>query len=134
MNGLVRRVCLFGGGIVACLALASCGDGPKSPSNDALAAKSAVNFLQHSVGLPNNRYPSFWTNGAIRQPYGAPVRTAAVVVQGNCAAVVFDSPSGPKTAFIRLQVRHRNGKWVPEGLIAGANQAKNLDSTAQNCF
>jgi hypothetical protein len=133
MRGTLRRVCLFGGGIAACLALASCGNGQNSPPIGVIAAKSAADFVHHTVGLPGGSYPSFWTDVSYRSPDLSLGSTGKVVVRGNCAAVDFYSAKGPQTAFIRNDVRNHRGKWVPEKIIAGRDQFRSLNSATPSC-
>ena len=118
VSGSMRRVCLFGVGIVACLTFASCGNGQNSTLSTGLRATSAAEFVHRTMGLPSGSYPSFWTDAS----NGAFVSTGKVAIEGSCAAVDFDSPGGPETAF----VRHDGSKWVPEKIISEAVNSRAL--------
>jgi hypothetical protein len=104
--------------------------GPSARSIAAIAAGSATEFVQHTVGLPNSTYPTFWTDASLRGPGLSLGPLGKVVVRGNCAAVDFVSAVGPETAFVR---HHFGRPWVPERIIAGGSQFRSLDSSAQNC-
>jgi hypothetical protein len=104
---------------------------PTARTLAALAAGSATQFVQHTVGLVNSNYPSFWTNTMLSGPHESEVTTGKVVVRGNCAAVDFEGNSGRETAFIRHP--HLGGQWIPERIIPGGGQFRNLNSAAKNC-
>lgn len=96
-----------------------------------IASESAAQFVDHTVGVPNSKLPSFWTNSVRGGPDGLSVSTGKVIVRGKCAAVDFDGSGGAKTAILRHP--YFGSQWVPERIISGGNQFETLDPTAHNC-